>query len=101
MSVEPKLNSRSHMVLSAVDFAEHDVDAADAGHQVGDHAALGDLRQRLQVGERGLADLDAIGVRSAVRDHVVAHLAARGFDRLIDLTYWNTKAFRNNLKVID
>src|SRR5436309_2590449 len=37
----------------------------------------------------------------AVADHVVAHLSARRFNRLINFARWNCEALSNDLKVID
>src|SRR5262249_6474531 len=43
----------------------------------------------------------SIWLRGAIADHVIAHLAARRFDSLINFARRHRKALSNDLKVID
>ena len=59
------------------------------------------LRQRLQIHERRRAELHAVRLRRAVAHHENAQLAARRFDRLINLARRRRKTFGKNLEMVD
>src|SRR5690242_8252284 len=71
--------------LSAIHVAEDDINAAEDGDHVADLVAAQQLRQDLQIDERGGANLGAVGIFRAVADHVDALFAARALDGVVCL----------------
>ena len=59
------------------------------------------VRQYLQIAETRRAHVNAIRLGGAVADHVVADLAARRFDHLVDLAGGHAEAFGHDLEMID
>ena len=54
-----------------------------------------------RVAKLGVAHVHAVRLGGAVGDDVVAHLAARRLDRLVDLAGGNGEAFGHDLEVMD
>src|SRR2546430_17107744 len=69
----------------AVDLAEHGIDGAHDGDDVGDLVAGDDVREDGQVGERGSAPLHPVGLGAAVGDEIAADLAAGALDARVGL----------------
>src|SRR3546814_7413852 len=68
----------------SVTLSENDVDGADNCCGIGEHVTLRHHVHRLQVAERGRADLAAIGLVAAVADQIDAEFALRAFGGDID-----------------
>src|SRR5580704_10473102 len=104
--VVPETQSPDHPIAKSLNvlpvyFSQHDVDGSDRRYDICQQPPFTHLRQRLEVREARGPHVYPIGFGRAVTDDVIAHFAARRFDRLINLTYRHCKAFRNNLEVID
>ena len=69
----------------SIDFAQHDIEAAQDADDVGDRVAQAHLLERRQVDEARAADVVAIGRRRAVGHDVVAELALGVLDPRIGL----------------
>src|SRR5512143_20961 len=85
----------------AVHFAQHDVDAGDAGDHVGHVAAAHHRPERLQVDERRPAEVTAHRFGRAVADDVHAELALGRLDRMVRLAGRRLDAFGEALEVMD
>src|SRR3954471_8763103 len=97
-----ELNSLSGSVSSlSVDPAEHGVDAGQCGDDVGDQGTLHHVRDRLEVDERRVPDVDAVGQVPAVTDDVVAQLAAGRLDGDVALPGRDLDALGHHLEVVD
>src|SRR4051812_23267079 len=70
---------------SAVQLGGDDVQAPQDGHHVGDQVVLDDVREDLEVDERGGARPGAPGGLAAVGDEVVAELAVGRLDGRVQL----------------
>src|SRR6266853_4946135 len=69
----------------AVRVSEYEIHASEAGDHVGDQRPFNHFRNRLQVTEARSAPVHAIRLLRSIADHVDANLAARRFDRLVNL----------------
>src|SRR5262249_51658865 len=85
----------------SVDVSKNDVDGADGGDDVGDQASFAHFGKSLQVRERGGTHVYAIRFSRTVADHVITHLTARRFHRLVHLAGRNSEALGDDLEVID
>src|SRR6266487_6064960 len=86
---------------SPVHPSKYRVNACYRDDHVGDQAALGHRRDRLQVRERRVAEVDPVGARAAVADRVAAQLATRGFHGGVGLPGGHPEALSNELEVMD
>ena len=75
---------RSDIANSPVTFPEHDIHGAEHRRRIREHVALHHEVHRLQMAERGRADLAAVGFVGAVGDEVDAEFALGAFGRDID-----------------
>src|SRR5246127_3197898 len=69
----------------AVDLPENDVEGADDGDYVGDEMSTDHFVEGLKIDEGRGANADAIGLRGAIADDVVAEDTLGGLDGVIDL----------------
>ena len=86
---------------SAVDASQDRVEHRQVLDQVGDVAAHAHVAKRLEVDERGVADVDSGGLRRAIRDHEAAQLSARPLDRVVGLARRHPEALGDQLEVVD
>src|SRR3954454_18517772 len=96
--------STQHSALStslSIHFPEYWVDAADDRDEIGDQAADGHHRQRLEVDERWGTNVAAVGLAGAIADDVEADLALRRLDAGVDLTDRRLEALADELEVVD
>jgi DNA-binding SARP family transcriptional activator/tetratricopeptide (TPR) repeat protein/Mrp family chromosome partitioning ATPase len=93
-----------HIVLttaSPIDTADARIDARDRGDHVRDHAAFAHCWYRLQMTERRIAEVNAVGPGSALADHVSAELTARRLNRHVRLAGRNPESLGHKLEVVD
>src|SRR5262249_18737413 len=86
---------------SPIDLAEHDVEGADDCRDVGQHVSARKKIHRLQVRERGGADLALVRSVGAVGNEIDPELALRCLHRRIYLSRRHTEAFGVELKMMD
>src|SRR3569623_3605584 len=86
---------------SSVHLAEHDVEGAKDGGDVGQQVALADEVHRLQMRETRRADLALVRLDGAVGDEIDAELALRRFNGGVDFASRNVNAFGVELEVVD
>src|SRR5947208_11965341 len=86
---------------SSVDLAEHDVERAEDGRDVGQHVPAAEKVHRLQMRERGCADLALVGPVAAVGDEIDPELALGGFDRGIDFAGRHVESLGVELEMMD
>src|SRR5690606_26681070 len=86
---------------SAVDLAEHDVERAENGRDVGQHVAAAHEVHGLQMGEARRLDLAAVRLVGAVRHEVDAEFALGRLDGGVNVARRDVVAFRVELEVVD
>src|SRR6185503_1902553 len=79
---------------SSVDLAHDRVDRGDDGDGIGHEAAPHHVRQGLDVHEAGGADVETVGLRRTVGDHVAAELAAGALDGDVHLALGDLEPLR-------
>src|SRR5690606_40531705 len=67
-----KMMSSALFIGSPVHIGHDEIDAGNDGDQVSHHEAATDLRDHLQVRERGRSDARAIGPCATIADQIVA-----------------------------
>src|SRR5215510_6306177 len=86
---------------SSVHLAEHDVDRAEDGRDVGQHVAAAEEVHGGEMGEAGRADLALVRPVGAVGDEIDAELALGRLDRGVNLAGRHVKTFGVELEVVD
>src|SRR5271157_3394567 len=101
-SASSKIKTRStHQAHLPVTISQHNVDAADGGHNVGDQAAFAHLPERLQIRKRRRTHMHSIRLGRAIAHNVIAHLAARRLDGHVHFARRHGESFGDDLKVVD
>src|SRR6266487_1829361 len=95
------------ILLSAIDFSHHDIDAAEDHHHIGDGVAKAKIFKHSEINETRRTDPIAIRVRTAVADQIKSELAFRSFDASVgfagrrtkcaELDFWVNNGSRLNL----
>src|SRR4030095_14456811 len=77
--------------VSAVDFAHHNVDAAEDDHHIRDGVTEAHVFKNCEIDEARRPDAVTIGIRSAVTDQIKSELAFRRFDPSVRFAHRRTK----------
>src|SRR5262249_14313304 len=85
---------------SPVDAADDRIDARDRGYHVGDHGAFAHHRDRLEMMERRIAEVDAVRPGPALADHMSAELAAGRLDRHVRLAGRHPEPLGQELEMV-
>lgn len=94
-------HSNLPLIASTVDFAEHDVERADDGDDVGQEVVLADLLQGGEMGKAGRLDLAPVRAGAAVCHQVDAELPLGRFDGCVRRAGRHLVALREQLEVMD
>src|SRR5262249_40774432 len=85
----------------AVDLAEHDIEGAQNGGDVGQHVAAVQKVHGLEMRKARRPDLAAVGPIAAIRDQVDPELTLGRLDGSVDLAGGNMEALGVELEVVD
>src|SRR5262249_3089948 len=84
-----------------MDLAEYNIERADDRRDVGQHVPAAQKIHRLQMGERGRADLALVGPVGAVRHEIDTELPLWRLDRRVDLPGRDVVPLAVELEVVD
>src|SRR5438093_11744495 len=88
-------------ILSAVALAHDNIVCAEDRHDIGDHVAPGHIVERAHMNEGRGANLQAVGLPSAVADDVEPQLALGGLGPAVDLPLRGLKTLGEQLELLD